>query len=65
MEGEDSSIVFGSQIQTVPTRTCACVCCAEARDTLTSSRIMASARKRLRRKVFLEVIFSDALSGRK
>ncbi len=37
----DFPIVFGSQIQTVPIRTCTCVYCTEARDMPTSSSILA------------------------
>jgi hypothetical protein len=40
-EAWDFPIVFGSQIQTVPIRTCGCVYCAEARDMSTSSSILA------------------------
>ncbi len=38
-QARDFPIVFGSQIQRVPVRTCACVYCAEARDMTTSSTI--------------------------
>ena len=45
MQAWDFPIVFGSQIQTVPIRTCACVYCAEARDMPTSSTDWLSAKK--------------------
>ena len=40
-QARDFPIVFGSQIRTVPIRTCACDYCAEARDMPTSSSILA------------------------
>ena len=45
MEAWDFPIVFGSQIQTVPIRTCACVYCAEARDMPHHQAYWLSAKK--------------------